>query len=239
MFRLLYRLFLQRFGQALPTATAKLALPIPQPTRTRWFAALFAVLGLLVIGWHYLELPPPKSLFTLDQAVLHLHISSAETWPVVVYLQGDGLAPLEASFLSVPSGKIESISGSFTPTFQVLPAAGTLEIINSDAIAHNTHIFNRGGTIFNVATPLPGKSIHKTLTGSGIFSVRCDLHPWMQAWLFVPPSRYYAVIHEPNTVSFAELPPGKYVLHLWQADLPEQFRLISLAAGETKTLSLR
>jgi plastocyanin len=254
IFRLLYRLFLQgmeqrRRKQPQPQTAPTLTTPYRAEVvgggarqRARKCVVVFvlAFTALLVLGWQLTRLPAPSRIMTdVDHAELRLHVLSSNTWPVVAYLQGTGLRPFKPSFAPSNARQIESVNGNFSPVFQVVPEGATIEIINSDAIAHNTHVFNRGGTIFNVALPLPGVTVKKTLTGSGIFSVRCDLHPWMQAWLLVPPSRYYGVVHEPGSISFTEVPPGEYVLHLWQAGSPEHIRLVELAAGESKSLRLR
>jgi plastocyanin len=174
-----------------------------------------------------------------NNAELRLQINESPSWPLVVYLRGENLPPIEMTSESAQQGQIESINGTFKPTFQVLPAAETINVTNSDEIAHNTHIFNRGDTVFNVALPLPGVSVEKPLTGSGIFSVRCDIHPTMQAWIFIPPNPFYAVLSEAGTIDFENLPSGDYVLHLWRADIPEQLRLVSLADGELKSLQFQ
>ncbi len=235
MFRLLSRLLLQRLSPRPPEAksTSKLSLPV-----SRLLLATVVGISLLGFGWYYLKLLTLKMMDMPARAELHLQVLSSTNWPLVIYLQADDLS-LPANLSGVlQHGRIESVGTHFLPPFQILAPASTLEIINNDVIPHNTHVFNRGDTIFNVATPLPGKSISKTLTGSGIFSVRCDLHPSMQTWLFVPPNDYYAVLDEPGTVSFKELPAGDYVVHLWHADIPEQLRLVSLASGESKTMRM-
>jgi hypothetical protein len=112
-------------------------------------------------------------------------------------------------------------------------------MVNTDSIAHNTHVFNRGETVFNVALPVQGVTVTKVLTGDGIFDVRCDMHPWMRAWLFVSPSRHYAVVHEPTTIGFTGMAPGEYILHVWQPDRPESIHSVNLRAGETRQLRLR
>ena len=246
IFRLLYRLLLQRFHRRQEAKPALAISPWQQTIGYRdkyripvvWFTSVVAFAGLLALAWQILELPSPGIMIKADHAELHLQIASSTSWPLVVYLQGTDLPPPESPTTPPETSRLKSIDGIFAPAFQVLQPASTIEIINSDAIAHNTHVFNRGDTIFNVALPLPGVSVKKTLTGFGIFSVRCDLHPWMRAWLFVPPSRYYAVLYKPSTIRFSNLLPGQYVLNLWQADSPERPSLISLTAGETKTLRL-
>lgn len=250
--RLLYRLFLQHLDERrrtrrLSEANSEFALPNQQLVMDQannhrklklWFSVLVVLAGTIALGWQFLNLPS-KTMLSAGKAELQLQIDSSDTWPLVVYLQGEDLPLPESSSTHPVVSQIESVNGNFAPAFQVMPAAGTLIVTNNDNTAHNTHIFNRGDTIFNVALPIPGKSVRKTLTGFGVFNVRCDLHPRMQASLFVPPSRYYAVLDKPNSISFDNIPSGQYVLHLWQANRPEHTRLIELAGGESKTLRLR
>ena len=75
--------------------------------------------------------------------------------------------------------------------------------------------------MFNVALPVRGVTVEKVLPGYGMFKVRCDMHPWMKAWIFVSPSRHFAVIEEPSAISFDEIEPGEYVLNVWQPDRSE------------------
>ena len=72
-----------------------------------------------------------------------------------------------------------------------------------------------------------------------MFDVRCDMHPWMRAWVFVSPSPHYAVVHEPTTIAFTDIAPGQYILHLWQPDRRESILPLELVAGETRHLRLR
>ncbi len=250
--RVLYLLLRQRVDQwrspKPETAPSLIGRPEGQTARAatenrsvRWAypIALVAGVGALVFLWLHDYLSGPDASATTTPADLILEVQASSHWPLAVYLTGDDLPPPQRQAFASGSGRIESVEARFAPAFQVLPPAAELEIVNSDPIAHNTHVFNRGETIFNVGLPTSGTTVRKTLTGTGIFSVRCDLHPAMQAWLFVPPSPHYAFMDNPQTVSFVGLAPGEYVLHLWQADGSERVHLVSLASGEKKTLHLR
>ena len=248
VFRLLYRVLAQsldRGASAEPkdAAAAGRASSEIRGThpRRRHVATLAVLLGAGAIAALVLAGLLPDALETTGDraATLRLGIPEVGAKPLVVYLRGtdlDSAAPAaEAS--SLP--RIRSVDGRFSPRFQVAAAASTIEMVNADSIAHNTHVFSRGETVFNVALPLPGVTVRKVLTGDGIFDVRCDMHPWMRAWVFVPPSRHYAVLGEPATIDFTGIAPGEYVLHDWQPDRPEGVRAVSMAAGETRHLRLR
>lgn len=249
--RLLYRLFLQRFLQGGSETNHPETVPEllkaqrpaqPDLAKVRlqrgWPIALALTLpALIALGWNYHQLQSPLVSAITKPAELRLQIPASPTWPLVVYLRGDAL-PLP-DHASIPlSGKMKSINHSFIPEFQILSAAGVLDIINSDAGPHNTHVFNRGGTIFNVAMPSTGVTVKKTLTNTGVLSVRCDLHPWMKAWIFAPPSRHYSILYEAGSVNFSGLPAGQYVLHMWRPNSAEQFQLVDLSTDLSLTLRL-
>ncbi len=222
-----------------PEARAVRAASKTFPLRWAYPIALVAGVGALGFLWFWDDRSGPEATAETIPTDLILEVQASSHWPLAVYLTGDDLPPPQRQAFPSNSGRIESVEARFAPRYQVLPPAAELEIVNSDPIAHNTHVFNRGETIFNVGLPTRGTTVRKTLTGTGIFSVRCDLHPAMQAWLFVPPSPHYALIDNPQTISFVDLMPGEYVLHLWQADGSERHLLVSLNSGENKTLHLR
>ena len=243
--RLLYRLLLQRLDRDAGAGSAESAAIAragneSAPSFTNPAAATMLALGVVATAVVALSILLPTSPRNADgpHADLSLSIPVVGAGPLVVYLRGSGLVPpLPAP--DTPPPRIRSVDGRFLPEFQVVPRASTLEMVNSDTVAHNTHVFSRGETVFNVALPLQGVTVRKVLAGDGIFDVRCDMHPWMRAWVFVPPSRHHAVVDQPTTVRFGGIAPGEYVLHDWQPGRPENVRLVRLAAGETRRLRLR
>ena len=246
--RLLYRLLLQRLDHSAG-ATPRESIATGRPgnvdagSRLRRHripavaggigAATLAVAGLAML------VPTPPATNDASKAVLRLSIPVVDAKPLVVYLRGTGLDPPSAGAGSPSIHWIRSADGRFLPEFQVVPPAGIVEMANTDSTAHNTHVFSRGETVFNVALPVRGVKVRKVLSGDGIFDIRCDMHPWMRAWMFVPPSRHYAVVGEPTTVTFSGMAPGDYVLHDWQPNRPEGIRPVRLEAGETRHLRLR
>ena len=247
MLRLLYRLLLQRLvrdagaGPAESAAIARtanaFALSFAHPTYATLVAlGVVATRRVRAVG-SASEHRRRNAGDTLADLSLSIPVVGAP--PLVIYLQGTGLVPSQPEPGASPAYRIRSVDGRFLPEFQVVPRMGTLEMVNSDTIAHNTHVFSRGETVFNVALPLRGVTVRKALAGDGVFDVRCDMHPWMRAWVFVAPSRHYAVVDQPTTVRFTGIAPGEYVLHDWQPGRPENVRLLHLAAGETRRLRLR
>ena len=245
--RLLYRLLLQRLGRGAdavprerPAGRPGADIGAPHPRRRRIPAVTAIVVAVALAAAFLAGLDPtPPETNDATKAVLRLSIPAVDAKPLVVYLRGAGLDPPSADTGPLPAHRIRSADGRFLPEFQVVPTSGVVEMANTDSVAHNTHVFSRGETVFNVALPVRGVTVRKVLTGDGIFDVRCDMHPWMRAWMFVPPSRHHVVVREPATVTFSGIAPGDYVLHDWQPNRPEGIRPVRLAADETRQLRLR
>jgi len=49
---------------------------------------------------------------------------------------------------------------------------------------------------------------------TGIF-FKCDVHPWMGAWVHVLPNPFFQVTGKDGTYKFTGLPPGEYEIHAW------------------------
>lgn len=250
VFRLLYRLLRQRLGRSADAeleesaaagrpAAGVAARPPPRAATVPVLVLGACVASTVVLCVLWVLRPTLPAGPGGPGATLELSISAAGPEPVVAYLRGGELEPRRPGEDSSPVRRIRSDDGRFSPAFQVAPPASILEMSNTDSVAHNTHVFSRGETVFNVALPERGVTVRKVLRGDGMFDVRCDMHPWMKAWVFVSPSPYYAVVREPTTVTFAGLAPGAYLLHLWQQDRPESIRPLELGAGETRRLRLR
>ena len=248
VFRLLYRLLLQSLDRGADAELERSATAgrprtgaVARYPRRRAATVLAVVAGACMLGAaaYFVLAPTPPAKGGGPGATLRLTIPAVDPEPVVVYLRGDVVARLLPDAHRSTAGRIRSIDTRFSPAFQVLPPASILEMSNADTVAHNTHVFSRGETVFNVALPEQGVTVRKVLKGDGIFDVRCDMHPWMKAWVFVSPSPHYAVVREPTTVTFSDVVPGEYIMHLWQPNRQERLHSLDLGAGESRHLRLR
>lgn len=187
-------------------------------------ALLFASPGLT----GPLQEPRPASA----PASLVIEAQALATVPIVIYLKGNSAKPDAAT-----TGWIYNEGFQFKPFFQVLSLGGTVNVINKDPTLHNTHLAH-AYTLFNVAVPLPGIRVQRTLSKAGVFSVRCDLHPNMRAWLFVTENPYYAVLETGGSFHIDGIPAGEHLVHIWDPETGERVRLLRFAPGETRRFSL-
>lgn len=103
----------------------------------------------------------------------------------------------------------------------------TLEIRNSDPTLHNVRSLPKNSKEFNVGLPVKGMKIDKTFTAPEIMiRLKCDVHPWMSAYVGVLPHPFYAVSNAEGLFEIKNLSPGNYELEVWHETLGVQTRKI-------------
>jgi hypothetical protein len=65
--------------------------------------------------------------------------------------------------------------------------------------------------------------------------VKCNIHPWMKAWIGVVDNPYFGVTKADGTFDFKNVPPGTYTLEAWQEDLGTQEQQVTLASSGKAT----
>jgi len=113
------------------------------------------------------------------------------------------------------SPEINNLNCNFDPHVQAAPV-GSIAIVNSDPVMHNTHGFLGKQTVFNQAMPTKGMRIEKPIKKPGMMRVECDVHGWMLAWIYAAEHPYHAVTGKGGTFSIPDVPPGSYTLVVWQ-----------------------
>ena len=109
----------------------------------------------------------------------------------------------------------------FTPHALVVKGGQTIEVISSDAIAHNTHTYPLKNQARNVLiapnTPLgKGEKIADYKTAERLpIKVTCDFHPWMQAYWLVVDHPYAAVTDKDGKFTIPNLPVGEHEFAVW------------------------
>ena len=154
----------------------------------------------------------------------------------IVYLKGIGSGkPWPEVMTQVPV--LDQESCKFQPHVQVA-RQGSLDIINSDPVLHNTHGYYGKRTAFNVALPEQNQKVTKVLKIPGTVKVDCDAHGWMLGWVQVVDNPYFFQTGDDGTFSIADVPPGDYTLAAWQEWVGEIEIPVTVRAGETTELHI-
>ena len=109
-----------------------------------------------------------------------------------------------------------------------------LKIKNSDPTLHNVHAMPKSNAEFNQGQPIQNMEFDKTFDKAEIMvPVKCDVHPWMSAYVGVLDHPYYAVSGEDGAFNIDSLPAGTYTLEAWHEELGTATQQVTVAANQT------
>jgi hypothetical protein len=104
---------------------------------------------------------------------------------------------------------------------------------NSDPFLHNIHTLSQINPSFNKAQPNKndGEKVDSPKAAE-IFHVKCDVHPWMSAYVAVFDHPYFSVSDDGGKFDIKNLPDGDYTLTAWHEKLGTQDQKVSVKGGK-------
>ncbi|MBI4513947.1 MAG: carboxypeptidase regulatory-like domain-containing protein [Gemmatimonadetes bacterium] len=127
----------------------------------------------------------------------------------------------------------------FVPrTLAVLPDQA-VAFRNSDPILHNVFSPDTLGEDFDLGTYPEGEWRTRRFRRLGAHVILCHIHPEMEAYVVVLPTRHYVLAAGEGRFRIAELPPGTYSLHVWHPRAEPFRREITVRAGDTLRLEIQ
>jgi plastocyanin len=109
-------------------------------------------------------------------------------------------------------------------------------ILNNDGILHNIHTLPKINPSFNRGQPATVKEMSTTFgKPEGIFQVKCDVHPWMSAYVAVFTNPFFSSTGADGKFTISGLDAGTYELTAWHEKLGTQTATVTIGANETKT----
>ncbi len=146
---------------------------------------------------------------------------------VIVYLKD---APTSDATSATPA-LLDQKGCQYIPHALAVQTGQKLRISNSDAEAHNVHIPAVENRAQNFSEPVKGDSRDITFTEPEFIRIRCDVHPWMSAFLGVFDHPYYAVTGLDGSFSITNVPPGTYTLVARHERLGEREQKVTIENG--------
>jgi carboxypeptidase family protein len=128
----------------------------------------------------------------------------------------------------------------YRPRVQGIVLGQPLQIKNSDQTLHNVHGYKGASTLFNQAE-IPGQPpMTKQLTAADeIIKLKCDVHPWMTAWVLVSTNPFFAVTGDDGSFKITGLPAGSYTVQAWHERYGAKTAEITLAADKPAEASFQ
>jgi hypothetical protein len=130
--------------------------------------------------------------------------------------------------------ELDNIKCRFSPHVQAASIGQFVMIKNSDPILHTAHaVFTNEQPQFNVGL-YPGRVTRKPLIAAGIAKVRCEVHPWMTAYIVITDHPYHAISDIYGEYELTDIPAGSYQLKVWHETLGTQEKRIEVKPTATQ-----
>jgi plastocyanin len=139
---------------------------------------------------------------------------------------------------SPPGGaaKLEQKGCMYEPHVLGVMTAQEIEIINDDPTNHNIHPLPKVNQEWNESQPPKGDSKKKSFARQEVLiPVKCNVHPWMRAYIGVVGHPFFAVTGDDGTFTIKGLPPGTYTVEAIQEKFGSKEMSVTVGAKEAKT----
>jgi plastocyanin len=128
----------------------------------------------------------------------------------------------------------------YKPHVMGIMAGQTYRILNSDGILHNIHTLPKVNASYNKGMPATYKEATTTFAKpEPVFPVKCDVHPWMQAFVAVFPHPFFSVTGTDGKFTISGLDPGTYEITAWHERLGTQTASVTVGANDTKSQNFK
>jgi plastocyanin len=128
----------------------------------------------------------------------------------------------------------------YDPHVMGLMVGQPLKILNSDGLLHNVHALPSVNQPFNQAMPASVTESVKTFAKpEAPFKIKCDVHPWMGAWVTVLDHPFFDVTAADGKFEIASLPPGTYTVEAWHEKLGTQTAKVTIKGDEALTADFK
>jgi plastocyanin len=124
----------------------------------------------------------------------------------------------------------------YVPHVSGIMVGQDLKILNSDGLLHNIHALPKVNQEFNQA--MPGsvtETVKKFSKPETAFKIKCDVHPWMAAYISVLDHPFFDVTEKDGKFTIANVPAGSYTIEAWHEKLGTQTAKVTVSGDEAQT----
>jgi plastocyanin len=127
----------------------------------------------------------------------------------------------------------------FLPHVIGMMAGQALQIVNSDPTLHTVHPMTDVNASFNIGMPIQGMKQNRVFAEpEPAFRVKCDVHPWMSAYIATFAHPFFGVSNRQGIAELSNLPAGTFQIQAWHEKYGVQTQSVSVSVGETKQITV-
>jgi plastocyanin len=111
--------------------------------------------------------------------------------------------------------------------------------LNSDPVLHNVRTVADANATFNEMMQTKDTRLTKTFDKEEVpVRAKCDVHPWMAAFIGVVPHPFHAVSSETGEVTFQNVPEGEYEIEAWHEAFGRQTQTVKVEPRKIAQLTI-
>jgi plastocyanin len=123
----------------------------------------------------------------------------------------------------------------YRPHVIAMQAGGTISVSNGDPLTHNVHPLPKVNREWNKSQTSGASDIKRKFARQEIMlPVKCNIHPWMRAYINVVSHPFFAVTGEDGSFEIPGLPPGTYTVEAKHEKYGDQEMSVTLGDSESK-----
>jgi len=134
---------------------------------------------------------------------------------------------------------VEQRGCRYVPHIVAAAISQPIEFRNTDQTVHNIHGMPKANDAWNVSQMVQARPMTRSFSrAETMIRVKCNQHPWMNMYVNVSDSPFFAVTDAQGHFALSGIPPGTYDLVFVHETLGQQLRSVTFGAQEHKTIDL-
>jgi plastocyanin len=172
-----------------------------------------------------MSMDPVCSMMGGDNFAEQYAVHDGKLGNVYVYIKSGPAAAMLAGGPTPAPVVLDQVGCKYVPHVIAVVRGGSVEFRNSDSTMHNIHTMPTvpGSQQIDISQGPKGAPQRKQFNKpEEMIPVRCNNHPWMNAFINVSATPFFAVTDKDGHFSISGLPPGTYTLAAVHEKLGEQ-----------------
>ena len=212
-------------------ATAPNNAPVPAPTT-------YGILSgkVTLTGWT--QPPPAAQMVTcgdhkipvVNQSVV---LKNNGLDNVVIYLKN---APPTTATGTLAPALLDQVGCMYVPHVLAMRTGQALTVINNEGLLHNVHMLSQNNPTVNFGMT-HGSSHNVVFNKPEILPVKCDVHPWMMAYIAVFDHPWFAVTTNGGKFAISHVPAGPQTFVAWHERFGEIEQTVTITTDQAREIT--